>query len=31
MKNNTQNTNEQDVKVNDEEHGDTNTTDTREE
>ena len=31
MKNNTQNTNEQDVKVNDEEYGDTNTTDTREE
>lgn len=31
MKNNTQNTNEQDVKVNDEEHGDTNTTDTGEE
>ncbi|QYW06723.1 portal protein [Enterococcus phage Bp29] len=31
MKNNTQNTNEQDVKVNDEEHGDTSTTDTGEE
>lgn len=31
MKNNTQNTNEQDVKVNDEEHGDTSTTNTGEE
>lgn len=31
MKNNTQNTNEQDVKVNDEEHGDTSITDTGEE
>lgn len=31
LKNNTQNTNEQDVKVNDEEHGDTSTTDTGEE
>ena len=31
MKNNTQNTNEQDVNVNDEEYGDTSTTDTGEE